>query len=309
MALKIIFMGTSEFAVPILKSIYESHHSVLEIYTQSPKKKDRGQRIDFSPIHKFSDKIKLKVRYPETLNSAEELKHITELKPDVVIVVAYGKILPSNFLNTNTIKFINIHASLLPKWRGAAPIHRAIMNLDQETGISIMRIVSKLDAGPVMMKSKIKISNGINYENLSKQMSKLGARMILESLNLLENKKANFINQNEKEATYAKKINKTESKINWNEKAKKIIAQINALYPNPGAWFRLNGYRIKVIKAEEVKVKGTPGEILSKDFTIACSENAVQIIELKKEGKKSMKSEEFLKGNKLEIGTNLIKNE
>jgi len=305
----IIFMGTPTFSVPILKTLYSSNYKIEAVYTQTPKKKSRGQKIENSPVHLESTKLNIPIKCPEKINSDEEFDFIRNSEANYIVVVAYGQIIPERILNIPNKIFLNIHASLLPKWRGAAPIHRAIMNLDQETGISIMRIVSKLDAGPVMMKSKIKISNGINYENLSKQMSKLGAKMILESLNLLENKKANFINQNEKEVTYAKKINKTESKINWNEKAKKIIAKINALYPNPGAWFKLNGYRIKVIKAEEVKVKGTPGEILSKDFTIACSENAVQIIELKKEGKKSMKSEEFLKGNKLEIGTNLIKNE
>ena len=308
MALNIIFMGTPEFAVPILKSIHESQHNILEVYTQPPKKKDRGQKINLSPIHIYSKKINLKVKYPENLNSEQEVKYLTKINPDVVVVVAYGKILPSKLLNIKNIKFLNIHASLLPKWRGAAPIHRAIMDLDKETGVSIMKITPKLDTGPVMMRSKIKISKENNYEELSNQMSKLGAQMILESLTLLENKKAIFINQNEENATYAKKINKTEAKINWNNKAKKIIAQINALHINPGSWFELNSHRIKIIKAVEIEAKGKPGEIINNHFTIACSENAIQIIELQKEGKQKMKATEFLKGNNLEIGTNISNN-
>jgi methionyl-tRNA formyltransferase len=305
MALNIIFMGTPDFAVPILKSINESKHNILEVYTQPPKKKNRGQKISSSPVHKYSDQTKLKVRYPETLGSEEELRHLSDLNPDIVVVVAYGKILPSNLLNLKNILFINIHASLLPKWRGAAPIHRSIMNLDEETGISIMKIVSKLDAGPVMLTARVKIKKETNYEKLSKNLSKLGSKMILKSLNLLENDKAKFIPQNEKRVTYAKKINKEEAKINWNEKAKLIIAKINAFNPNPGTWFELNGNRVKVIKAKEKKEIGKPGIIINKDFTIACSENAVQILELQKEGKQKMTAKEFLLGNKLEVGTDI----
>jgi len=305
MALNIIFMGTPDFAVPILKSINDSNHNILEVYTKPPNKKNRGQKINSSPIHKYSDQIKLKVRHPETLDTEEEMRHLLNLKPDVVVVVAYGKILPSRLLNLKNILFINIHASLLPKWRGAAPIHRAIMSLDNETGISIMKIVPKLDAGPVMLKSKVKIENETNFENLSKKLSLLGSKMILESLDLLANDKAKFIPQNENEVTYAKKINKQEAKINWNENARLIIAKINALNPNPGTWFELYGNRIKVTKAKEIKEIGKPGQIINKDFTVACSENAIQILELQKEGKQKMTAKEFLIGNKLKVGASI----
>ena len=305
MALNIIFMGTPEFAVPILKSINDSNHNILEVYTKSPNKKNRGQKINSSPVHKYSDQIKLKVRHPETLDTEEEMRHLLNLKPDVVVVVAYGKILPSRLLNLKNILFINIHASLLPKWRGAAPIHRAIMSLDNETGISIMKIVPKLDAGPVMLKSKVKIENETNFENLSKKLSLLGSKMILESLDLLANDKAKFIPQNENEVTYAKKINKQEAKINWNENARLIIAKINALNPNPGTWFELYGNRIKVTKAKEIKEIGKPGQIINKDFTVACSENAIQILELQREGKQKMTAKEFLIGNKLKVGASI----
>ena len=308
MSFKILFMGTPHFAVPILKSINESSQKMINVYTQQPKKKNRGQKVSLSPIHKFSSQINLPVRCPETLSNKEEFEYIKNLSPDIVVVVAYGKILPSQFLNLKNIQFINIHASLLPKWRGAAPIQRSIMNLDDETGISIMKIIPKLDAGPILLKSKIKISKEINCEQLSEQMSELGSKLILDSLNLIEKGKAKYVSQNEKDATYAKKINKTESKISWNVEAKTLVAKINALYPSPGSWFELNGSRIKIIKAIEIKAKGTPGEILNKDFTIACSKNAVQILELKKEGKNSTTVVEFLKGNIIEVGSNINHN-
>ena len=307
MALKIIFMGTPDFAVPILQSIKFSEHKILCVYTQTPKKKNRGQKKGLTPIHEFSKQNNLNVRHPEKLDTEEEIEFFKKEKPDVVVVVAYGKILPKRLLNIKNIQFINVHASLLPKWRGAAPIQRAIMNLDKETGISIMKIIPKLDAGPIMMKSKIKISENANYEIISKELSYLGAKMIKESLNLIEQNKTEFIQQDEKLASYAEKIIKSEAEINWNDKAKKIVAKINALYPSPGSWFKHNGNRIKITKAQETNLKGKPGEILNENFIIACQENSVKILELQKEGKKKMKTSEYLKGNKLEIGSNIGK--
>ena len=305
MSFKILFMGTPFFSVPILKSLYYSKHKVIEVYTQPPQKKNRGQKVSFSAIHEYANEIKVSVRHPLTLKTPEEFEHIKKIKPDIVVVVAYGKIIPKSFLDLKNTMFINIHASLLPRWRGAAPIQRAIMNCDSETGISIMRVEPKLDTGPILMKSKIVITKEINYQELSNQMSKLGAKLILEALDEIKNGQTKFISQNEKKATYAKKIEKLESKINWNQEAKDIVAKINALYPNPGAWFELKGSRIKVIKAIEIKAKGAPGEIVNKDFTVACLNNAVQIKELKKEGKNKTSAVEFLKGNKLEIGSNI----
>ncbi len=302
MALKIIFMGTSEFSVPILKSLYYSEHNILEVYTQAPRKKNRGQKIEISPIHKFSLKNKITVRYPDKINAKEEVEHIKQVKPDIVIVVAYGKILPKKLLNIKDLKFINIHASLLPKWRGAAPIHRAIMNLDKETGISIMQIEAGLDTGPIMMSAKIKILKNTNYKNLSNQLSKMGSELILKSLKLIENKEEKFIKQNNQDATYAKKIEKTEAKINWNETGEKIIAKINALHQNPGCWFELDGSRIKITKAVEINKRGSPGQILENNLTIACGEKAIQILELTKEGKQNMSASEFLLGHKVQLG-------
>ena len=301
-------MGTPKFAVPILKSLYYSDNKILEVYTQPPKKKNRGQKISFSPIHEYSNEIKIPVRHPVSLKTQEELEHIKGLKPDLVVVVAYGKILPSNFLNIKNSLFINAHASLLPKWRGAAPMQRSILNCDKETGVTIMKIVPKLDAGPILIKSKIKITKDTNCEELSDQMSKLGVNLILKAVDLIKKDETKFTPQNDKNATYAKKIEKSESKIDWNLDAKNIIAKINAFHPNPGSWFNFKGSRIKIIKALEVKTKGPPGEIINKDFTITCAQNAIKILELKKEGKNTMTVKEFVKGNKLEIGFNILNN-
>ena len=286
MALRIIFMGTPDFAVPILRSIKNSGHNILSVYTQTPKRKNRGQKEGLTPVHEFSKQNNFKVRHPEKLNTDEEFEFFKKAKPDIVVVVAYGKILPEKLLNIQDVKFINVHASLLPKWRGAAPIQRSIMNLDKETGISIMKIVSKLDAGPVMMKSKINLSKDDNYESVNKKLSILGANMIVESLKLIEQNKSKFVEQDENLASYAQKINKSEAEINWNEKAKKIIAKINAFYPSPGSWFKHNGSRVKITKAQERRLEGKPGEILKENFTIACQENSIEILELQKEGKK-----------------------
>ena len=298
-------MGTSKFSVPILKSIHDADYDIIQVYTQPPKKKNRGQKINQTPVHNYSDIKKINVRHPETLNTDEELDFFKKIKPDIVVVAAYGQILPKKLLNIKKVKFINVHASLLPKWRGAAPIQRSIMNQDTETGISIMKIIPKLDAGPVMMKDKIKISKDTNFENLSQDLSQLAAKMIIKSIKLIESGKANFTNQNEEEATYANKIEKKETKINWADKAKKILAKINAFYPNPGSWFDYKGARFKVNKAIEVQAKGRPGEILDNKLTIACAENAIQILEIQKEGKKNMSVLEFLKGNNFEIGSNV----
>ena len=206
--MNIIFMGTPHFAVPILKAINDSSHKILEVYTQPANKSGRGQKFNQSDIYNCAEQLNLSVRTPDTFESADEINHLKKLMPDLVVVVAYGKILPPKLLKIDKVIFINIHASLLPKWRGAAPIQRAIMNSDTETGISIMKITPRLDAGPVMLKEKIKISKEITHQDLSEKLSEIGAKLILESIKIIENNEANFIEQKESEATYAKKIQK-----------------------------------------------------------------------------------------------------
>ena len=296
-------MGTPNFSVPILKAINDSNHKIIEVYSQPPNKKSRGLKVQNSAVHDYAEQLNISVRCPVKLDEETEINHLKKLKPDLIVVVAYGKILPEKLLNIKNLIFLNVHASLLPRWRGAAPIQRAIMKGDKETGISIMKIVPKLDAGPILIQSKLSISKEINYEQLSEKMSDLGAKLIIDALELIKNNKANFTPQDESKVIYAKKIEKIESKIDWNESAEEILAKIRAFNPNPGTWFELNKARIKITKAIAVEKTGKVGAIIDTNkMIIACKKNAVQILELKKEGKKLMPVNEFLKGNKIKIG-------
>ena len=298
-------MGTPEFAVPILDSIKNSKHKILTVYTNPPKKSNRGQKINLSPIHIYANEAKIKVRNPKILNT-DEARYIESLKADLAVVVAYGKILPTEILKLDNLLFLNIHASLLPRWRGAAPIQRAIMNMDKETGISIMKITHKLDAGPVMLKGKIIIEKNDNFSSLSKKLSILASKLILSSLNIVEKKTVNFIDQDETMVTYAKKINKEELKINWKDSARALVAKINGLSTSPGVWFKHNNVRIKIIKALENEKSGSNGEILDENLTVACGKNSIKILTVQKEGKNIMDTKEFLKGYKILKGEKLI---
>ena len=293
---KVVFMGTPEFSVPILEAIVKSSYTVACIYTQASKKSNRGQKLNISPVHKYAKNLKIIVRSPKKLNTEEEFEFIKNLNPDLVIVVAYGQLISKKILDIPKEGFINIHTSLLPKWRGAAPIQRSIMNSDLETGISVMKITEGLDTGPVGKIIKIKINELITAEDLSNNLSKISAELIIEVLNDIFNKKTNFIEQNHKLATYAKKIKKNEAEINWNESAKKILAKINGLNPNPGAWFNYKKTRHKIWRARIVEKSGLPGIILDNYFTIGCGDKSLEIIEIQKEGKKKLQLKQFLTG-------------
>ena len=299
---KIVFMGTPEFSVLTLEILAKSNYRLECVYTQPPRKSFRGQKINLSPVHKAANRLKIKVRHPNKLD-LEELKFFKKIKPDFVIVAAYGQIIPEKFLKIEDAKFINIHASLLPKWRGAAPIQRSIINMDRETGISIMRIVPKLDAGPFMRQVKVKIDNNTTAVNLENSLSKLGSEIIIECLDLIRNNKARFIEQNNSLASYAKKIKKKEGKIDWKDSAKKIVAKINALNPFPGTWFDYDGDRYKVLKAEINNNSGKPGELLDEELIVGCSEQAIKILEIQKEGKNKMSSKKFLVGSSFKKGS------
>ncbi len=302
MSLKIIFMGTPNFSIPILESLLNSKHKILCVYTQSPKKKNRGQKENYTPVHEFAIKRKIGIRFPEILDTDEELNFIKKNKPDIVIVVAYGKIIPAKFLNIENVKFINIHASLLPKWRGAAPIQRSIMNSEKETGISIMKMTPELDAGPYMLQEKIPIEKEDDYESLSNKLSNLGSKLIIKSLDFIEKGDFKFTEQDNLIATYAKKIDKTESKIEWSKPADNILAKVKGLSPFPGAWFLHKNNRLKIIKAEKISKNGKIGEILSDDFVIGCGSGAIKIIAIQKEGKKILNTSSFLSGYKIKKG-------
>ena len=306
MSQRIVFMGTPEFSVSALKSLVNSNHKVLAVYSQPANKAHRGQKIIPSSVELFAKKCSLHLRTPVILDNDEEYDFLKSLKPDIVIVIAYGKIIPKRFFNLAKYGFINAHASLLPKWRGAAPIQRSIMNLDNQTGISIMKIVEELDAGPVMHQDKIEINEKIDTLTLSKVLSKLGANSILNAINKIEKGEARFKEQNHSEATYAKKISKEEGRINWNQSAKKVLAKINGLNPNPGAWFQYKNERFKVWKAEIVNKNSDAGKIIDDQLTIACDEQSIKILEIQKEGKSRQLTDQFLLGNKIKHGESII---
>ena len=303
---KIIFMGTPMFAVPILKKLYQNGYQVSVVYTQPPKKSNRGQRLNISPVQGISETLGIDVRSPSYLkDNQEEINFIKNLNADLAIVVAYGKIIPNEILSLTKKGFINIHASLLPKWRGAAPIQRSIMNLDKETGISIMQIINKLDAGPVSKNYKISISDNDNFLTLSEKLSSLASEKLLENIDDILEDKVTFYDQNNLEATYAKKILKSEGKINWNETGEEIIGKINGLNPIPGAWFIYNGERYKILKAELGNKKGNPGIVSNDNLEVFCKFNSLKIIEIQREGKKLQKINEFLLGSQIKQGSNL----
>ena len=305
MSQKIVFMGTPEFSVPTLESLVNSNHKILAVYSQPASKANRGQKIIPSRVEVFAKEYSLDLRTPDILDSDEEYDYLKKLEPDIVVVIAYGKIIPKKFLNLPKHGFINAHASLLPKWRGAAPIQRAIMNLDKETGISIMKIVEELDSGPVMHQDRIKINENVDASTLSKVLSKLGARSILNAIDKIEKGKAKFQEQSHKEATYAKKISKIEGRINWKQSAAQVLAKINSLNPNPGAWFEYKNERFKVWKARIINKTSDPGRTIDDELTIACSEQSIKILEIQKEGKSRQLTEQFLLGNKIKEGTNI----
>ena len=303
---KIVFMGTSNFSVPILKSLYQNGYPIVTIYTQPPQKSMRGQKVHKSPIQKMAENLCIECRTPDSLKeNNEEYNFLKLLNPDLVIVVAYGQLIPKNYLSLSKHGFINIHASLLPKWRGAAPIQRSIMNLDKETGVSIMKIVEKLDAGPVMMQEKINVTSEMNAEDLSNKLSDLSSKLILECIDEIEGGKAKFIDQDEQKATYAKKINKEEGKINWDNSAENILAQINSLLPNPGAWFSFMGERYKILKASISEAEGEKGKVIDNNLTIACKSKSIKVNEIQRQGKNKQSTSEFLLGSKIKKETAL----
>jgi len=309
MAKKIIFMGTPLFAVPILKSLYQNGYPISVVYTQPPQKSHRGQKINKSPIQGISETLNMNFRCPETLkNNNEEFEFIRDLDADLAIVVAYGQIIPKKFLGLTKKGFINIHGSLLPKWRGAAPIQRSIMNLEDETGISIMKINEKLDSGPVGNLYKIKISPNNNTQEVSEKLSLLAAEKILDNVDDILEDKVKFFEQDHSKATYAEKINKTEGQIIWSKEASNIIGKINGLFPIPGAFFNFGGERYKVLKAELGNNIGKAGEVLSDQLEVACGDNkSIKILEIQREGKRPQKINEFMLGSRIKKGS-LISN-
>ena len=298
---KIVFMGTSVFAVKILKSLYQNGYPIATVYTQAPKKSNRGMRVTKSPVHSISETLSLEVRTPVTLNNnQEEYEYLKNIDADMCLVIAYGQIIPESFLNLTKKGFINIHASLLPKYRGAAPIQRAIMNLEKKTGISIMKINSQLDEGPVCKSYEIDINEKDSSDDLSEKLSDLAVEKILDDIDDILDDKAKFKDQDHSKATYAKKINKKESSIDWNTPAKSVIAKINGLN---GAHFIFQGARYKILKAELNNLSGKPGEIIGDSLEIACKEKSIKVMMIQREGKKIQKTGEFMLGSHIRKGS------
>ena len=305
---KIIFMGTPIFAVPILKSLYQNGYPISVVYTQPPQKSHRGQKINKSPIQGISETLNIDFRSPENLNNnTEEHDFLKKMDADLAIVVAYGQMIPKQFLSLTKKGFINIHASILPKWRGAAPIQRSIMNLDSETGISIMKMSEKLDSGPISNIYRIKLDQNLNAQEVSEQLSFLAAEKILDNVDDILDDNSVFTEQDHSKSTYAKKILKNEGQINWNDGALKIIGKINGLYPTPGAFFNFDGQRYKILKAEICNGTGKNGEVISDNLEIACGSNeAIKILEIQREGKKVQKIGEFMLGSQIRKGSIIL---
>ena len=304
---KIVFMGTPLFAVPVLKSLYQNGYSVSVVYTQPPQKSQRGQKINKSPVQGISETLNIEHRTPISLkNNKEEYNYLKELDADIAIVVAYGQIIPKEYLSLVKKGFINIHASLLPKWRGAAPIQRSIMSLEKETGISIMRIGEKLDTGPVCNSYKIEIMGDDNTETISDKLSTLAAEKILNNIDEILEDKIRFKEQNHNQASYAAKIEKIEGQIKWGETAENIIGKINGLYPNPGAFFTYHGERYKILKASLALGRGEIGEVLDNYLEISCgNQKSIKILEIQRQGKRPQNISEFMLGSQIKRGSNL----
>ena len=300
-------MGTPYFAVPILKSLYQNGYPVSVVYTQPPQKSQRGQKINKSPIQGISETLKIEYRTPISLkNNKDEYNYLKELDADIAIVVAYGQIIPKEYLNLVKKGFINIHASLLPKWRGAAPIQRSIMNLEKETGISIMKIGEKLDTGPLCNSYKIEIMPADNSETIIEKLSALAAEKILDNIDEILEDKTEFKEQNHNQASYAAKIEKIEGQIEWGEAAENIIGKINGLYPSPGAFFTYNGERYKILKASLALGSGEIGEVLDNYLEISCgNKKSIKVLEIQRQGKRPQKIGEFMLGSQIKKGSNL----
>jgi len=304
---KIVFMGTPLFAVPILKSLYQNGYSLSVVYTQPPQKSQRGQKINKSPIQGISETLKIEYRTPSSLkNNKEEYNYLKKLGADIAIVVAYGQIIPKEYLSLVKKGFINIHASLLPKWRGAAPIQRSIMNLEKETGVSIMKIGEKLDTGPVCNSYKIEIMANDNSETIVEKLSLLAAEKILDNIDDILEDKIEFKEQNHNKASYAAKIEKAEGQIEWNETAESIIGKINGLYPSPGAFFNYNGERYKILKANLASGSGEIGKVLDNYLEISCgNKKSIKVKEIQRQGKRPQNISEFMLGSQIKKGSNL----
>jgi methionyl-tRNA formyltransferase len=290
--MKIVFMGTPEFAVAALDAAQQAHE-IVAVYTQPPRPAGRGKADRKSPVHQRAEALGLPVRHPVSLRSETAAKDLAALQPDVAVVVAYGLILPQAVLEAPRFGCLNIHASLLPRWRGAAPIHRAIIAGDRETGVCIMRMESGLDTGPVLLREATPIGAEETTADLHDRLAAMGARLIVTALARLPN----LVPEPQPKAgvTYAAKIDKAEARVDWTRPAVEVDRLIRSLSPFPGAWVQVGGERVKLLRSRLASGTGAPGTVLG-GFTVACGGGAVEITEAQREGKRPMPAAEVLKG-------------
>ena len=303
MPLRLAFMGTPEFATPSLAELIAAGHEIACVYTQPPRPKGRGLSEEKSPVHKLAESAGIEVRTPRSLKDTHEQAAFAALKLDAAIVVAYGLILPRAVLEAPRLGCFNLHGSLLPRWRGAAPIQRAIMEGDQETGAQVMRMEEGLDTGPVLMSERVAIGRK-TYGELHDELARVGADLLGRAL--VEVEKGGLVEQPQAQVgvSYARKIEKAEARIDWKRSARELDCQIRGLSPSPGAWFEAKGERIKVLLAEPVSGSGEPGEVLS-PLVVACSDGALKLITVQRAGRAPMDAEAFLRGFVLKTGDRL----
>ena len=299
--MRVIFMGTPEFSVPVLDALVEAGHEIAAVYSQPPRPAGRGKKDRPSPVQARAEVLGLDVRYPVSLKTAEALADFDALEADVAVVVAYGLILPQAILDAPARGCLNIHASLLPRWRGAAPIHRAIMAGDAETGVCIMQMEAGLDTGPVVLREAIAIGGEETTAHLHDRLSALGATLIVQALDALDQLTPEP--QPETGVTYAAKIDKAEARIDWTRPAAEVDRQIRGLSPFPGAWFEHAGQRIKALGSTLVTGAGAAGEVLDADLHVACGEGAVALTRLQRAGKGAQDVDVFQRGAQVAKGT------
>src|SRR5215831_17238867 len=306
MSLRIVFMGTPDFAVPTLLEIVGLGHEVVAVYTRASKPAGRrGLDPTPSPIEREARRFGLPLLTPATLRTAEAESGARAHGADVAVVVAYGLILPKSILEAFPLGAFNLHASLLPRWRGAAPINRAIMAGDRETGAMVMRMEEGLDTGPIAMAERVSIAPDATAGDLHDWLARLGADLMVRALGALERGSLTLTPQAETGVTYASKIGKDETRITWARPWEEVHNHIRGLSPFPGAWFELAGARIKVLRSTKGEGGGAPGAVLDDQLTVACADGAVRILELQRAGRQAMKAEEFLRGANVAAGTRL----
>ena len=294
--MRVVFMGTPDFSVPVLDALVGAGHEIACVYCQPPRPAGRGKKPRPTPVHARAEALGLPVRHPTSLKDAQAQAEFADLKADVAVVVAYGLLLPRPVLDAPKHGCLNIHASLLPRWRGAAPIHRAIMAGDAETGICIMQMEAGLDTGPVLLREATAIGAEETTGDLHDRLAQMGARLICDALDSLDSLDSLTPQpQPEKGVTYAAKIDKSEARIDWTRPAAEIDRQIRGLSPFPGAWCDMAGERIKLLRCRLAQGQGAPGQILQ-GLTVACGEGAVEITELQRQGKRPMPAGDFLRG-------------